>query len=251
MLTIHTLSFYLHILFGSMALTLFWIPMTAKKGHLNHKKFGRFYSQVMLWVALSGAIMSVLVLWDPVAIHPDRFRSDVNQNRLTAEIRVFYGLLLYLSILIYAGLIHGDLALKSKKDAKAMQTPTHFFSNALLITGAPLLFWFGWQYQQTLPLIFSALGLFTGLNNLKYAQIAKHYPEDWLKEHLGAMIATGIGAYTAFFAFGGRTLLGNIGDWQLFFWIAPGVLGGITIRQMSQKYAPDKPKTHNYLREEH
>jgi hypothetical protein len=60
--------------------------------------------------------------------------------------------------------------------------------------------------------------------------------KQWVIEHLGAMIGSGIGAYTAFFAFGGRQLFENLGNVQIIFWVAPGVIGSIAITILSRNY---------------
>lgn len=60
---------------------------------------------------------------------------------------------------------------------------------------------------------------------------------DWLKEHLGAYIGSGISAYTAFISFGGRQVFDTSGDLQLAMWVAPGVVGALFIFFLSRKYA--------------
>jgi hypothetical protein len=66
MSTLHSFTFVLHIIFGSMALILFWLPLASKKGSLDHIKFGRYYAKVMYVVAASGAVMAMLVIYSPL-----------------------------------------------------------------------------------------------------------------------------------------------------------------------------------------
>lgn len=245
MQTIHSLTLYAHILFGSAALLLFWIPMTAPKGRLNHVKYGKFYISAMYLVAATGAITALMVLWDPMAIHGQRLSNPDNTAIFIDKMRVFYGLLFYLSILIYAGLRHGILVLRYKKEPLAIKRPDVLIANIALVLGAPILCYLGMVFNQTLAIIFAVIGLLSGWSNLKYIlfnneNAKKENPKAWLKEHIGALIGTGIGAHTAFFAFGGRSIFGDIGDYQLIFWIAPGVLGSIAIRHYSLKYAPKR-----------
>ena len=54
----------------------------------------------------------------------------------------------------------------------------------------------------------------------------------WLVEHLGAFIGSGIAAYTDFLALGGRSMFGDLSQFQLVFWIAPDAIGAITITRM-------------------
>ncbi len=235
---IHQLSFYLHILFGSAALVLFWLPIASAKGSLDHKKFGRFYHATMYAVAATGAVMAVIVLYAPFLIHGDRLSDLGKIDLFNHRMRVFYGLLLFLSLLIYVGLRHGDLALKSKTDKTAVKTPLHLASNGLLFLGGVALLVSGINNQHTLSLVFCFLGMAAAIGNLRFCLGSKGGNQQWLIEHLSSYIGTGIGAYTAFFAFGGRSLFGDIGQWHLVFWILPGVLGSFVIRHYSKKYTP-------------
>ena len=75
--------------------------------------------------------------------------------------------------------------------------------------------------------------------NLSYYIFKKSIKKrEWLIEHLGNIIGAGIGAYTAFFAFGGRRFLAEIfaGQLQVVPWILPGVIGGIAIAYLSKRY---------------
>jgi len=56
--------------------------------------------------------------------------------------------------------------------------------------------------------------------------------------HLNGMIGSGIGAYTAFFAFGGRSLLGELlpGQWQVIPWVLPTVIGVIAASRVSRRW---------------
>ncbi|BDX05809.1 hypothetical protein [Planctobacterium marinum] len=238
MLTLHTLTFYLHILVGSMALLLVWVPLTVEKGRLNHRRFGRYYNNAMYLVSLSGAVMALLVLIDPMMIHGHRLSNPANEQLFVERMRVFYSLLLYLSLLVYCGLRHGEITLKSKQNKKLLRAKSHILSNALLAATSPVLFYLGWQESMTLPMVFAVLGLVTGLSNIKYCLSDETIGNTWLREHISAQLGTAIGAYTAFLAFGGRTIFENAGEWRLIFWIAPGVVGAIAIRKLCQKYAP-------------
>lgn len=54
---------------------------------------------------------------------------------------------------------------------------------------------------------------------------------NWLEEHLSGMLTTAISAFTAFFAFGGRKIFGDIsGNLEVAIWIAPTLIGVAIIR---------------------
>jgi len=87
------------------------------------------------------------------------------------------------------------------------------------------------------------LGFFglLGISAIKDALMTKAVAmkkESWLKMHLAGTIISGIAAYTAFFAFGGRTLFADLlpGSLQVLPWILPTVLGLLFIRLQKKKY---------------
>ena len=85
-------------------------------------------------------------------------------------------------------------------------------------------------------MVFAPLGLMIAWGQLRFIFAKEVEPKAWLVEHLSGYIGTGIGAYTAFFAFGGRTLFSDIGAWQYAFWILPGVIGNIAVVLLARKY---------------
>ena len=62
----------LHIVAGSCGLLLFWIPVITRKGNLNHKKFGRYFANIMYAVGFSSATMSSMdqIYSIPVSVAP-------------------------------------------------------------------------------------------------------------------------------------------------------------------------------------
>ena len=45
---------------------------------------------------------------------------------------------------------------------------------------------------------------------------------------------------TAFLAFGGRVMFSEMGQYQILFWIAPGIIGGSAISLLVRKYKGTK-----------
>lgn len=242
MSTVHNLLFICHILVGSMALLLFWAPIVTKKGSLDHIKFGRYYGNIMYLVALTGALMAVMVMYDPIAIKGDMLKPDGDEEKFTQSIRVFWGFLLFLSLLTYVSIRQGFAVLQHKRDLSALGTPTYLAPLFLLVIGGAVLLYLGIQSTLVLHIIFGILGITIGTGMLRFCLTSKHSPNRITIEHFSAMIGSGIGAYTAFVAFGGRQIFENIGSWQLIFWIAPGVVGSIAITLLSRKY-PTRTKS--------
>ena len=236
MITIHSLLFVIHIVFGSMALILFWVPISTKKGGLDHRKFGRHYANTMYVVAASGALMALIVISAPLVIKHQFVNENTNTEQLALKLRIFWSFLLYLSLLTFVNVRHGTLVLKNKRQHSNMRQWPHLLSIYLLLVGGLMLLSIGIIYSNTLHILFGLLGSVLSIQTGQFCLTKSVSTNRWLVEHLGAFIGSGIGAYTAFLAFGGRSMLGDLGQWQIVFWIAPGVIGAIASTRMSRKY---------------
>jgi hypothetical protein len=112
----------------------------------------------------------------------------------------------------------------------------HLVSIALLLAGGIMLLSVGIIYSNTLHIVFGLLGAVLAFQTGRFCLAKSVSANRWLVEHLSAFIGSGIGAYTAFLAFGGRSMFGELGQWQIVFWIAPGVIGAMASARMSRKY---------------
>ncbi|GGD49411.1 hypothetical protein [Lacimicrobium alkaliphilum] len=235
MLMLHNILLMFHIAVGTAALLLFWAPALMKKGSLDHIKFGHYYANVMYLVAGSGLVMSILVLTNPLTIHGEGVSAD-QATQISNQIRIFSGFLLFLSWLVLTSVRHGILVLRCKQDRRPLRRFSHLSLLFVLFISAIVLTLVGISSGKTLFLVFGPLGLFISTGMLHYVFRATIRPMQWWVEHLGAMIGSGIGAYTAFLAFGARVVLADSGYIQLLAWIAPGVIGTIIIARQSRKY---------------
>lgn len=236
MTTIHSLLFVIHIIFGSMALILFWVPIITKKGGLDHRKFGRHYANTMYIVAASGALMALMVISAPLVIKYQFVNENTNTEELALKLRIFWSFLLYLSLLTFVNIRHGILVLRNKRQHINMRQWPHLVSLYLLLVGGLMLLSIGLIYSNTLHIVFGVLGSVLAIQTGRFCLAKSVAANRWLIEHITASIGSGIGAYTAFMAFGGRSMFGELGQWQLVFWIAPGVIGAIASIRMSRKY---------------
>lgn len=241
---LHQSLFYIHILFGSMSLLLFWLPALAKKGSLDHIKYGHFYAKAMYVVAGSGAIMSLMVMTMPMVIKPEIFENSTNVEALVTRVQLFWGYLLHLSLIIFISVRHGLAVLSASSTHTLTQWHYRLPIAVCLISG---LFYLvvGIINQQVLFIVFGVLGVFIAIGMLRYCMTPSTTRAGQIKEHLGAMIGSGIGAHTAFLAFGARHILADFGHWQLIGWIAPGVIGAISIFFISKKYT-SKPMSNEH-----
>lgn len=237
--SIHQLLFYLHVSCGSVGLIVFWLPMLSKKGSRFHKSFGKVFTYGMFAVSISGIIMSLMVLIDPIGIRfPDgnfdmeRIVSIKEQNRNTA---IF---LLMLSMLVFTNVKHSIFVLKAKGDRLLIRNYTHLISISLLFITGVSVGYFALISGSILFIIFSALSVVSSISLFWYVFKTNFKKREWLIEHLTNIIGSGIGTYTAFFAFGGRRFLGEIftGQLQLIPWILPSIIGGVASVYLAKKY---------------
>lgn len=233
-----------HVIASVAALVLFWVPITTRKGALNHRRFGGYYQQVMLVSLFTGALMALLLIMMPFEVKPDIFSQSSNIGASVERLQRFAMFLIHLSILMYCNLMMGRWALSARHDRSAMRRPSRMIPAVMLVTSSLVIGITGLMHNHVLMMIFAPLGLMNAISQLRFTYATEVGKHAWLIEHLSGYIGSGIGAYTAFFAFGGRTLLADIGAWQFAFWIAPGILGAIAIIIQSRKLAGnDNPYT--------
>ena len=157
------------------------------------------------------------------------------------EIRSFAIFLFSLSILVLASTRQGWLVIQVKEDRQELRTAVYTSLCLSLIIIGVILFITGLVYQSILYMIFSILQIVTGANSLRYNFKDELKPKQWWIEHLRGLIGAGIGAYTAFFVFGGRRIFDSIfseafAAASLILWVMPGMIGGISITLLSRHY---------------
>jgi hypothetical protein len=242
MLIVHQSSFYLHIAIGSCALLLFWVPVFTKKGNLDHKRFGRYFCWAMYTVAISGFIMASLDLLMPLTTHaPGATLSDERAQSFAAEVRSLAMFLLSLSILVLSSTRQGWLSIIHKDDRAPLRTQIHNVLLLGLVAVGVTLGVYGLNSGSILFIIFGVLQIASGASSLRYNYKEELGPKEWWIEHLRGLIGSGIGAYTAFFVFGGRRIFEALfqdaaADVSILLWVAPGVVGSIFIAYLSRHY---------------
>ena len=242
MLIIHQLALYLHIFVGVFALLLFWVPVFTRKGNRDHKRFGRYFSYAMYTIACSGLVMSSLDLMFPLVMHAGELSLEgLEAENAMTEIRSFGLFLFSLSVLVLTSTRHGWLTILYREDREPLRHPLHLALNGVLILVGVVLASTGLYVGSILFMIFGVLQIVTGLGNLRYIFRKELRPKEWWIQHLGGLIGSGIGAYTAFAVFGGRRFFleiftSNFESFSVFLWIAPGVIGSIAITLLSRHY---------------
>ena len=213
-----------HVVAGFGSLGLFWVPIFTKKGGINHRKVGMWYVYLMWVVVATAAILSVFNLFE--------------KNYYNAA---FLG---FLSFLSANPLWYGIAILDQKKGVSDSYRYRHFAFNIwVFAAGAGLIIYGAFFVEQgvkILMMIFGGLGISSG------GQIISDYKKglgrrSWFQDHYKGMISSGIAAYTAFFAFGGRSMLSFLpGYWQVLPWVLPSVIGIASMRILDRYYHKKK-----------
>lgn len=217
-----------HVIFGFIGLAAFWIPVFAKKGAVNHVRFGK----VFVWsayVVLAGAA---------VALFDRMMATGFGQPPGNYAGIVF---LAYLTLVTLTIVRHGMSVLRSKRDPAGMRTPLNVGLAATSIAASIGIVTYSLVVRpdsMILLLALSPIGFGTGAGILRYLRNPPPSKREWMYEHLGAMLGGGIAFHTAFFAFGSNQLLdlGLTGWVAVVPWILPAAVGTPAIAIWTRHY---------------
>lgn len=215
----------IHIIAGSISLILFWVPVMTKKGGRIHVKSGIAYLYTM-WITVSTAAL--------LSIH-----NLISGDYFSA---LFLG---FLSLLTAKPLWYGIAIVRMKSGlSEQLYQKRKYIEFGVVIFGlANVLFALYMRFEQgTILLFFFGLIGVSGLRDLRIGYDQFMATVDPIRDHIVGMLVSGIAAYTAFLAFGGRTLLGNVfeGSLMIIPWMAPTVIGFIGIKWYTNKWAKKK-----------
>jgi hypothetical protein len=200
----------MHLGAGGVALGAFLIPIVAKKGGRTHRRAGWVYS-IAMWVA---ALSAWVVCWR-------RLTDDNPRNDAGALFLVFIGLL------SANGALAGIRAVRSKARTAPSRHPLDTGLSALFLFASLGLLWLGIRHASTLFLAFSGLGIFRSVAQLRFWLRPPESKRAWWYEHMANMLVACIATVTAFLVVNVPRL--GLKDYALWFWISPGVIGGVGI----------------------
>jgi uncharacterized membrane protein len=221
---IHKILLWIHIPVGLTCLILFWIPVGLKKGSPLHRKVGRYYFIGMWGVLVTAFLLSIC--------------NTIEGNYMSA---LYLG---YLSIITAYPLWYANEILQQGKE----WSPLYYklrkgFLAALFISGVGMFLLGGIKYQfQGMGVLMAFFGLlaFPAGREFLMTKEKAMAKETKIKMHIQGTIISGIAAYTAFLAFGGRRLLIDVlhmdTQWMVIPWVLPTLLGITYSRYMKRKY---------------
>lgn len=233
---IHGSIVMFHIACGALSLILFWGPCIARKGGLMHKRIGTFYLNTMTLTSVSGVTSSTIVLLFPLLIYPTVPSQFTTSDHFVAYLQGQYTFLLMLSLLVWNNIRHAKQVLTVKSDRARLKGPVYLWLPAMLFFVSVIALYQGLRYGIILTQIFAPIALFNSIGIFRYVYKKDIANREWVIQHIGHIIGSGIGAYTAFFAFGGRTLFENIPLLQITSWVLPSMIGVPVTIWLSRKY---------------
>jgi hypothetical protein len=213
---------FVHVVFGTIGLVAFWIPVFTRKGAVNHVRFGKIFVW-SAYIVLAAAALSLTIRVSELVASGT---GPADEPSLFAFI-VFLG---YLVLVTFVSVRHGTSVLRHKRDPEGLNTGLNS-GLAYLAMGASV---FIIVYALTLSppnkillLALSPIGLGIGYGNLRYMRSESPSKRAWMYEHLGAMIGSGIAFHTAFAVFGVTRLfdIGLDGWIAVIPWVAPTAIG--------------------------
>ncbi len=218
-----------HIVMGFISLLLFWVPVFARKGGLNHRRVGIWYVWGMSFVAGTAFLLSIENLWQGAG-----------------DFALFLG---FLSLITARPLLLGVESLKIKRGVTARYHWAHSASSFIVVlAGAGLLFrgLTSDTGMSTLMIIFGVLGMLALKDVFDLIKMGsqKGYAL-WLNDHIVNMCTAGIAAHTAFLVFGMSSFIqGSMGSvLSIVAWVSPAVIGNLGIVYAKRKYGLSKKKT--------
>jgi hypothetical protein len=217
MVTLFHLFVGVHIIGGASGLVIFWVPVLARKGSANHKRWGLYFARAMILTGTAAIGMGLCSLIEPLATHPKL--TDV------ALIRGLFGwMMLYLAILTIGLAWHGLTTIRSKTRHAENRSALNVGLQIATIIAALNCAVQGWLIGQTLMLGVAAIGLASAAVYLYFIFSPAPPRGEFVMQHMQALLGAGISVYTAFLAFGAVRLMPS----QAFnttLWALPSIIG--------------------------
>ncbi len=190
-----TLVLSMHIGAGIVALTSFWGAIATRKGGPAHRRWGFVFASSIYAAGVMALGMGLLSLRWPLAMHPGL--TD------TALYRGLFGwMMLYLALLTMSMSRYGLQMIVNKRNHPANRHWTMVALQIAVLIAAANCAWQGVLLRQPLMIGVAVIGFGTTLTYLWYIFRPAPGRSDYIPEHLKAMVATGIAAYTAFLSVG-------------------------------------------------
>jgi hypothetical protein len=184
-----------HVGAGIVSLTSFWGAVATRKGGPAHRRWGKVFAGSIYAAGFMALAMGTLSLRWPLAMHPGLTDAALYRG-------LFGWMMLYLALLTMSMTRYGLRMIAHKRDHAANRHWTMVALQVTVLVAAINCAWHGVVLRQPLMIGVSVIGFGTTLTYLWYMFRSEPGAADYIPEHLKAMVATGIAAYTAFLSVG-------------------------------------------------
>ncbi len=190
-----TLVLAVHVGAGIVALTSFWGAVATRKGGTAHRRWGAVFTSAIYAASVMALGMGLLSLRWPLAMHKGLTDEALYRG-------LFGWMMLYLGLLTMSMTRYGLKMVANKRDHPANRHWTMVALQVAVLVAAVNCAVHGVLLRQPLMIGVSIIGFGTTLTYLWYMFRPHPARGDYIGEHLKAMVATGIAAYTAFLSVG-------------------------------------------------
>ena len=192
-----------HVGAGIVALTSFWGAIVTAKGGRAHRRWGRIFASAIYAAGLMALAMGTLSLVWPLAMHTELTDATLYRG-------MFGTMMVYLGLLVLSMTRYGLVMVANRRNHAAnrhwsmlaLQGTTLAAATVCLGHGVYLLNRNGLIMETALMIMVALIGFGTTLTYFRYIFAAPASAQAYIPEHLKAMVATGIAAYTAFLSVG-------------------------------------------------
>jgi len=207
-----------HVIAGTVGLGAFWVPIFARKGAGNHRRWGRIACHGFIVAGALAVAMALLSLFGS----EERLPSVTDRALFDG---LFGWMMLYLGLLTIGFADYGLAVVRHGRARKNLRSLRYQSVIALVVVSALNCGIYGASIGNALMIAVAALGVAAmGMQQLFIWRPRAPSPTAYVSEHFRALIGMGISAYTAFMAVG---LIRWVPE-QVFnplVWAGPSVIG--------------------------
>jgi hypothetical protein len=207
----------IHVGGGIVALTSFWGAVASKKGGTAHRRWGYIFATAIYIVCAQALGMGILSVFWPLAMHKGLTDATLYRGLLG-------WMMIYLAILTVTMTRYGLQMISNRRDhSRNRRWPIMGLLSLTGGTGLNCLV-HGAVLGHPLMILVGVLGFGVVITYWQYLVAKPPGQQAYVREHLKAMIATGISAYTAFLSVGLIELVPEHA-FNPIMWVLPSVVG--------------------------
>jgi uncharacterized membrane protein YiaA len=223
-MTLHTLTYLVHVGLGTLALATFWTAGMSRKGSPIHRLAGKVYL-----LAMTGLLLAAVPL----------------TATLAARNPVAGAFLAYLIIITVTSVWTSWRAVRDKKDWVRFIGPVYrtlMWANLVSGLAIACVGLFITTQMQVIFVAFSSIGIIGFVRMWRFSRQAPVDPRWSLRQHLGAMLGNGIATHIAFLTIGLPKLLPFLAGSSLLnlAWLGPLVVASLAGVYLTRKYLPKR-----------